>query len=134
MTYRVAAAAVLFLHLAFILFVMGGALLAVRRRWVLAVHLPAALWGVWAELGDAPCPLTGIENYLRMRGGLAGYREGFIEHYLLAAIYPSGLGRELQLLLAAVVLATNVVLYTLVLRRRGRGQTGSSEVPPAEEP
>lgn len=132
MTYRIAAAAVLFLHLAFILFVMGGALLAMRRRWVLAVHLPAALWGVWVELGDAPCPLTGAENYLRMRGGLAGYREGFIEHYLLAAIYPAGLNRELQLALAATVLVANAVLYTVVLRRRV--QTGSSEVPPAEDP
>jgi hypothetical protein len=133
MGYRIAAAAVLLLHLGFIVFVIVGAALAWRRRWVLAVHLPAALWGFWIEVADARCPLTDAENYLRVRGGLAGYNEGFIEHYLLGLVYPAGLDRATQLALAATVLATNAVLYTLVLRH-WRRQTGRSEVPPPEEP
>jgi hypothetical protein len=133
MGYRIAAAAVMLLHLGFIVFVIGGAALAWRRRWVLAVHLPAALWGFWIEAADARCPLTGAENYLRVRGGLAGYTEGFIEHYLLRLVYPTGLDRATQLALAATVLLTNAVLYTLVLRHWAH-QTGRSEVPPLEEP
>jgi hypothetical protein len=133
MEYRLAAALVLLLHLAFIAFVVAGALLARRRRWVLAVHLPAALWGFWVELSGAGCPLTQVENWLRVRGGASGYDEGFIEHYLLAAIYPTGLTRGMQLILAALVLAANAVAYARVLKDRP-SQTGISEVPPADEP
>jgi hypothetical protein len=131
MEYRIAAALVLLLHLAFVLFVVGGAALAWRRRWVIALHLPAALWGFWVELSGAGCPLTLVENRLRLRGGEAGYAEGFVEHYLLAAIYPAGLTRTAQLILAALVLLTNVCLYTWLFRAR---QTGISELPPADEP
>jgi len=133
MEYRIAAALVLLLHLAFILFVVGGAALAWRRRWLLALHLPAALWGFWVELSGAGCPLTLVENSFSVRGGEAGYAEGFVEHYLVSAIYPAGLTRGTQLGLAALVLVTNACLYTLVLRRQPR-QTGMSELPPAEEP
>ncbi|MGZ5198530.1 MAG: DUF2784 domain-containing protein [Telluria sp.] len=133
MEYRIAAALVLLLHLAFIVFVVAGAALAWRRRWVLAVHLPAASWGFWVELSGAGCPLTQVENWFRVRGGESGYAEGFIEHYLLAAIYPAGLTRGAQLVLAGVVLLVNVCLYTLVLKARPR-QTGMSELPPADEP
>jgi hypothetical protein len=133
MEYRVAAALVLLLHLAFILFVVAGAALAWRWRWVLALHLPAAAWGFWVELSGAGCPLTLVENWLRVRGGESGYAEGFIEHYLLAAIYPAGLTRGIQLGLAALVLLANACLYALVLRDRPR-QTGISELPPADEP
>lgn len=134
MEYRIAAAAVLLLHLGFIVFVVAGAALALRWRWMAAVHLPAAVWGFWVEAGGVACPLTYLENWLRVRGGEAGYSEGFVEHYLLAAIYPEWLTRNTQYLLAACVLLANVGLYTVVLRRWPRHHTGSSEVPPAEEP
>jgi hypothetical protein len=133
MEYRIAAALVLLLHLAFIAFVVAGAALAYRRRWVLALHLPAALWGCWVELSGAGCPLTLAENWFRIRGGAAGYGEDFVEHYLLAAIYPAGLTRATQLVLAALVVLSNIILYTLVLTRQPR-QTGMSELPPADEP
>jgi hypothetical protein len=141
MGYRLAAALVLLAHLAFIVFVVAGALLAWRRRWILAIHFPAAAWGFWVEASGGGCPLTSTENYLRMRGGLAGYDEGFIEHYLLSVVYPAGLTRDMEYVLAAAVVLVNGLLYAIVLRRRGasghaagRAHTGISEVPPAEEP
>jgi hypothetical protein len=91
------------------------------------------MWGFWVELSGVGCPLTLVENWLRVRGGAAGYDDGFIEHYLLAAIYPAGLTRSTQLVLAALALVINVCLYTLVLRKQPR-QTGMSELPPADEP
>jgi hypothetical protein len=133
MAYRIAAALVLLLHFAFILFVVAGAALGWWRRWMLALHLPAALWGFWVELSGVGCPLTQVENFFRLRGGEMGYQEGFVEHYLLATIYPAGLTRGVQLGLAALVLVTNACLYTLVLRKQPR-QTGMSELPPADEP
>jgi uncharacterized membrane protein len=135
MGYRLAALAVLLVHLAFIVFVVAGAALAWRRRWLLAFHLPAAAWGVWIELSGGDCPLTGAENALRMRGGLAGYGEGFVEHYLLRIVYPEALSRNSQYVLAAAVLGINVILYGLILSRPARlTHSGRVEVPPADDP
>ncbi len=133
MEYRIAAAAVLLLHLAFIVFAVAGAALALRWRWMIALHLPAAAWGFVAEAGGFTCPLTYLENGFRIRAGASGYNEGFVEHYLLATIYPASLTRNTQYVLAAIVLLANACLYAAVLRR-ARHYTGSSEVPPAEEP
>ena len=117
MLFRIAADAVLFLHLAFIVFALFGAVLAVRWRWLPLIHLPAAAWGFFIEISGRVCPLTWVENDLRLRAGQAGYRESFIEHYLLNVIYPSGLTREVQFALAGVVLAVNAAIYTWLLVR-----------------
>lgn len=111
MLYRLAAEAVLLLHLAFIAFAVVGAALAARWRWLVVVHLPAATWGFFVELTGRICPLTYAENYLRVRAGQAGYSESFIEHYLVAIVYPAGLTREIQFVLAAVVVVVNIAIY-----------------------
>jgi hypothetical protein len=117
MLYRLGAEAVLLLHFSFIAFVLFGALLALRWRWVVLAHLPAAAWGCFVELTGRICPLTYVENDLRSRAGLSGYSEGFIEHYLLPVIYPAGLTRHAQFALAGLVVILNVVAYGwLVLR------------------
>jgi hypothetical protein len=118
MLYRLVAEAVLLLHLAFIVFVILGAALAARRRWLAFVHVPAAAWGFFIELTGRACPLTSAENYLRIKSGEAGYPESFIEHYLLAIIYPAGLTRDIQFVLAAVVVVINVAIYCWLFRRR----------------
>jgi hypothetical protein len=123
MAYRIAADAVLVLHLGFIVFALLGAALAVRWRWLPFIHLPAAAWGVFIELTGRVCPLTYLENHFRVRAGQADYSESFIEHYLLAVIYPSGLTREVQFVLAGIVLAVNAGIYTwLLLRARSAAQ------------
>ena len=111
MFYRLAAETVLLLHLAFIAFALLGAAIAARWRWLILVHLPAAAWGFFVEITGRICPLTHAENYLRIRAGQSGYAESFIEHYLLAIIYPAGLTREIQLVLASVVVLINVAIY-----------------------
>jgi hypothetical protein len=113
-----AADAVLVVHFAFIVFVVGGALLAFRFSWMPWLHLPAAAWGIWVEIAGRICPLTTLENDLRLRAGLTGYKDSFIEHYLFPVIYPSGLTRGMQLAIAAIVIVTNTALYFLLLRRR----------------
>ena len=111
MLYRLAAEGVLLLHLAFIVFAVVGAAFVARWRWLILVHLPAAAWGVFIELTGRLCPLTYAENYLRIRAGQAGYSESFIEHYLLALIYPSALTREVHSVLAGVVFVINAAIY-----------------------
>ena len=118
MLLRTAAAAVLLVHLAFILFVLLGATLAARWRWIPVVHLPAAGWGFFVELTGRVCPLTYLENHLLAAAGQSGYTQSFIEHYLLAIIYPDGLTRGLQLALAGVVVVMNVAIYGWLSFRR----------------
>ena len=85
------------------------------------LHLPAAAWGVAIEFGGWVCPLTPLENRLRMRAGLAGYPGGFLEHYVLPVLYPAGLTRRTQVILGALALAANLVAYGILLRRLRRG-------------
>lgn len=121
MGYRVAADLVVLLHGAFVLFVVLGGLLALRWPRAALVHVPAATWGVWIEWSGRICPLTPLENRLRRLGGEAGYAGGFVEHYVLPALYPEGLTREVQVALGVLALAVNVGVYVLVWRRRRRG-------------
>jgi len=121
MVYQWLAAMVLMLHLGFILFVVAGAALVVRRRRLLPLHLAAVFWGIAIEATGAACPLTGLENHLRMLAGTAGYAGGFVDHYLVGLVYPPGLTRAMQWLLAAAVLALNAVLYVRIVRGRRGG-------------
>ena len=111
MNFRFAADGVLLLHLSFILFALFGGALAARWRWMPLVHLPVASWAFFVEITGRICPLTYLENDLRLRAGQSGYTESFIEHYLLDVIYPSGLTREVQFVLAATVVVVNIAIY-----------------------
>ena len=108
---------VLLVHLGFVLFVILGGLLVLRRPWLAWIHLPAVAWGVLIEYADWICPLTPLENAFRSRGGETPYAGSFIEHYLTATIYPSGLSRGLQFALGTFALLLNAILYFLISRR-----------------
>jgi hypothetical protein len=106
------------LHFAFLLFVMFGGLLALKWPRVVWLHIPCFLWGSWIEVSGGICPLTPLENSLRRAAGEAEYAGSFIEHYIMAVMYPAGLTRSVQLFLAVGLVALNIVIYGLVIRRR----------------
>ncbi len=120
MAYRALADLVLVAHLGFILFVVLGGLLVRRRRWIAFLHVPCAVYGAAIELGGWICPLTPLENRLRVLGGERGYSGGFIEHYLVPIVYPGGLTSRMQAILGVAVAAGNVAVYAWALRRRAR--------------
>jgi hypothetical protein len=120
MAFRVLADATVVVHLAFVVFVVFGGLLVVRRPRVAWLHVPAVAWGAWVELAGWHCPLTPLENWLRTESGAAAYSSSFIEHYLLPLLYPESLSRELQWVLGGAVLLVNAALYIVVLRRRSQ--------------
>lgn len=109
------------MHGAFILFALGGAVLTLRWPRAVWLHLPAAVWAAGIAVSGAVCPLTHLEVALRERAGQQGYAGGFVEHYLLPLIYPPGLTPALQWVLAAFVLAVNLLLYGWLRRRRAKG-------------
>jgi hypothetical protein len=111
---------VLIAHLAFIVLVIFGGLLAFRWRGAILLHLPALIWGAWIELTGGVCPLTPIENDLRRAAGGAGYEESFIEHYIVPIVYPAGLTPGIQIGLGVALIVTNLALYAGVVRHWAR--------------
>jgi hypothetical protein len=82
------AAAVLALHLAFILWVIFGALITRRCPVLRWLHLASLVYGILVETLEWTCPLTPLENWLRSRAGAPAYQGGFLLHYLDAVVYP----------------------------------------------
>lgn len=118
--------AVLVVHGLFIVWAGFGAVAVWRWPKLALLHLPALAWAVWIELSGGICPLTPLENSLRRTAGQTGYSGGFIDHYVGGAIYPDGLTRETQWVIAGVLLTINAVLYGLMIarvRRSGRQYT-----------
>lgn len=121
MLFRLAADALVVIHLLFVVFVVAGGFLTWRWPKVAWVHLPCAIWGALIEFAGWICPLTPWENALRRAAGQEGYTGGFIEHYIIPVLYPGALTREIQIVLGVLVLALNAVAYArVVLRAKAR--------------
>jgi len=94
---RLLADAVLALHVALVLFVVGGLLLVIvgnlrRWRWVNRLGFRLAhLLAIAVVVAEAwlaiPCPLTTLEMALRSQAGAPTYGGGFIEHWLQWLLY-----------------------------------------------
>ncbi len=117
MPYALLADLMLFLHAIFILFVVFGGLLVFWRRGLAWFHVPCAVWGILIELQGWVCPLTYLENDLRAAANTDGYAGGYIDHYLMPLVYPSGLTSDTQILLGLAVLFINAIIYALVWRK-----------------
>jgi hypothetical protein len=109
---------VLVVHAAFVAFVMLGGLAVVRWPRLAWLHLPVVLWGAGIEFFGGICPLTPLENRWRQLAGDQGYAGGFVDHYIVALLYPDGLTRSVQMALGLLVLVVNVAIYAYAWRRR----------------
>lgn len=118
MAWRVLGDLVVALHFAFIVFVAAGGFLTWRWPRVAWLHGIALAWGLWILAVGALCPLTPLENAWRARAGGLGYTGGFIEHYITPVVYPAGLTRGFQALLAAGLIVLNLLAYGILWRRR----------------
>ena len=109
MRYGLFADVIVLVHLLFVLFVMFGVLFALRWPGIIWMHGPALIWGLIVEFADLTCPLTPLENRLRVAAGEAGSREDFLS--------PEFLTRDLQFFLGGSLLFMNMGLYAYVLRK-----------------
>lgn len=136
MPYHLLADAVVLLHAAFVLFAVFGGLLLWRWPRLAWLHTPALLWSIWAAASGLVCPLTPLENRLRLAGGGGAYDTDFIEHYLVPILYPEGLTRPAQTWLAIALLSFNFSVYLLAvhIRRRVRRAQQAGAVMPAPTP
>jgi hypothetical protein len=117
MPYGIFADIVVLIHLGFVTFVVLGAILIYWRRWAMWLHLPAVGWAIWIEFSGGICPLTPLENRLRLKAGQAGYTGDFLSAYLMPILYPADLTRTVQYLLALLVIVINIALYGFIIRK-----------------
>src|SRR6266699_5131820 len=108
--------AMLLIHLAFIVWVMFGALVTRARAWLAALHIVSVVYGMVAELGPWPCPLTLAQNFFEARAGLLPYQGPFVLHYLDAIVYPN-LPPALVLTSGVLVCFFNLLIYGFRLYR-----------------
>ena len=89
--------AVLVIHAAYVLFVVGGQALIVigcfqrwewtRCRMFRLMHLVAICFVMLETWLGISCPLTILENYLRLQADFAAYKNSFIDHWVRWAIF-----------------------------------------------
>jgi hypothetical protein len=116
--YGILASVVIVAHFLFIAFVAAGGLLVWHWPRLAFVHLPAVIWGAIIEFTGWVCPLTPLENYLRRLAGSSLYSGGFIEQYLIGVIYPANLTANTQYILGGLVIAVNLIIYTIIIRKQ----------------
>lgn len=122
MLLKLAADTVVLLHFAFVIFVVLGGLAVWRLPQLMWLHIPTATWGAFIEFSGRVCPLTPLENRLRIAAGEIGYSGGFIEEYLIPVIYPDELTRWVQISLGVAVVLINLVVYGLLIVRWVRAE------------
>lgn len=108
---RAAARGVVLVHSSFVVFALLGGFALGAWPYLVWLHLPIALWAGLIMVVGWSCPLTPLEKRLREGGGAAGYRGGFVEHYLLPLVGLQRLTPAVQHGLGWAVLGGNAAIY-----------------------
>jgi hypothetical protein len=130
MFFRILAALVVVTHLAFLVFVGAGSLLARRRPRLVWLHAPGLIWAVTSITIGLPCPLTSLEKGLRRLAGETPYQGGFVDHYVEGVVLPE----SLTPLVWAIAMAAIVVGYARLSRTPGHHWRRSRKAVAAARP
>ncbi|MGA7158562.1 MAG: DUF2784 domain-containing protein [Acidobacteriaceae bacterium] len=98
------------IHLAWILWVIFGAIWTRGRPWLTAFHIASLVWGIIVETLPVDCPLTLAEQALEARAGLHPFAGSFLLHTLDAIVYPN-VSLTLLISCAVAVCALNLGIY-----------------------
>ena len=111
MVYLISAKITVLVHVAFVVFVFFGGLLASRFSIVPWLQVPCVLYAVVISVVGWSCPLTILEQALLRRAGAAVYSGEFLPHYLWSRFGLSGSELPAMASLLALVLVCNFVAY-----------------------
>ena len=115
--FEIFATLALLLHFSFILFVIFGALLILKFKKIIYLHIPAVTWGAYIELSHSICPLTHLENFFLKKAGKDQYSVDFIENYIFKIIYPPALNYEIQTYLGVILIFVNLLIYYYIVKK-----------------
>lgn len=118
MLFRWLALAVVGVHAAYLVYIVVGGFLAWRLPRTFLVHVVASGWAFVVVAASWTCPLTTLQNLLRVRGGQPALGETFLDTYVRDVIYPTEYQTAVYVAVAVAV-AISWVGFAY-LRRRGR--------------
>lgn len=119
--YLILADLALVTHLAFIAWVIFGALLTRGRPRLALLHVTTLVYGIVVEVTTLVCQLTLAENWCEVRAGVLPYHGPFVLHCLDVLVYPN-LPAWILVVGGVVVCAVNLGIYAL--RWRGHASLG----------
>lgn len=116
MLYRRLADFIMVVHFLIAIFCVLGAAFTWRSPWIAFVHVPLVIWVCAASVLGWNCPLTPLENRLRVAAGGQGYEGSFVDHYLR---FGPNKGRKDGVWIALWIGCLNAILYaSLFLSQR----------------
>jgi hypothetical protein len=111
MTYKILADMVVLVHFLWILFLMLGAFIGVRKKAVKIFHISGLLFALVSQVFGWYCPLTHLEVWLRAKHDASlSYAGSFIIHYLEKLIYVE-ISAQLIFYLTLMLIGFNVWFY-----------------------
>lgn len=119
MAFKLAADAVVVVHLLWILFIMLGALVGCRVAWVKWLHLSALGFSLCLQLFGWICPLTDLEVWLRRQHDPSlAYPGDFLAHYAQRLVYLPA-PRETVFMATLIVMGASAWAYWPRERKTG---------------
>ncbi|MFP5371932.1 MAG: DUF2784 domain-containing protein [Actinomycetes bacterium] len=116
MAALVLADAVVVVHLAFLVYMVLGGFLALRRYALVWPRIATTLYSAYVTLASFTCPLTTLEKWLLTSGGERPYDGSFIHRYLQGVLYPADY--ETAMWLGCMTIAVASQAYVLARHRR----------------
>lgn len=120
MLFQWLAVAVVFVHAGYLVYLVVGGFLAWWLRRTFLVHVVAAVWAFVVVVANLPCPLTQLQNLLRVQGGQAPLERGYLDTYVRDVVYPV----DYQDAVYAAVAVAVAVSWLGFAYRRYRGRSG----------
>ncbi len=115
MAALVVAEVLVVLHLGFLVYMILGGFLALRRFALIWPHIATTVYSTYVTLASFTCPLTRLEKWLRGEGGQTPYEGSFIHQYVRGTFYPAEYETAVWISGMAIAVASHVFVLT---RRR----------------
>jgi hypothetical protein len=90
-------------HLAFLVFVAIGGILAWRWPRLIWLHVASVGWAVGILVVGQDCPLTDLQRYAERQTGQPRDSRGFVDRYLEDVLFPERYTTALRVLIGALV-------------------------------
>ncbi|MBI4850019.1 MAG: DUF2784 domain-containing protein [Nitrospirae bacterium] len=116
MLYRIAADITVILHLLWIIFLIFGAFIGRKYKWVKRFHIGGMIFALGIQFLGWYCPLTHLEIWLReMHDPSQSYSGSFIIHYVEEIVY---LNMSPKVILALTIILAIVSVWLYWPRRK----------------